>query len=461
MNHFLRKIWSKLVPSTSEQANQNQLLTKHQPYSDAYFFTHVPKTGGTSFIVFLDRFFPAKVIFPHQLWIEVGDFSAIDKKAFHLIRGHFGGGAIDLITDKNVKFLTILRDPVKLAYSTYEFVKRETGTALHPLVVKENMSFETFLEHPKTKHLVTDRMVHNLVYGHEYDSALNQMVLNEESFPQFRKGMNKGLKALNAQQRLSMSKAFLDQCLWFGILEDFNHAVRLLCYKMAWPPLGKSQKLNINKNRPVITDQARTKALALNKLDSQLYDYAKEQFNQQVKEMYQALGCDLTDEEEKLDAAIDRHYQQHYRNKYKLPLQTSVSYDFSEILLGNQWHRREWDALHKKYFRWTGPGNQSYLDFWVASQNYEIKVQVIDAIDTVVLDKLKVYVNDHEVAVNAQEKNKKRLLIIDCPESHIAKNGLLRLQFHCEQVKQHKVIFGADDSRLVGLAIESIVIEKK
>ena len=143
MNHWIRKVLSKLVPSHSEKANQSKLKTNYMPYKGAYFFTHVPKTGGTSFIVFLDRFFPAKVIFPHQLWIEIGDLSQVNKQAYNLIRGHFGGCTADLFTDRQIRSLTILRDPVKLAYSTYEYVRREHNTALHDLVMAEKMSFET------------------------------------------------------------------------------------------------------------------------------------------------------------------------------------------------------------------------------------------------------------------------------------------------------------------------------
>lgn len=461
MNHWIRKIWSVLIPSSSELANQEKLEVKHMPYDGAYFFTHVPKTGGTSFIVFLDRFFPAKVIFPHQLWNEIGDFKAIDRSAYHLIRGHFGGCAVDVISDKNIKFLTILRDPVKLAYSTYEYVRREKNTALHQLVLSEDMSFETFLTHPKTQHLINNRMVHNLTFGLNYDQSVKSMTLTQNNFAEFRKKMNQGQAALTDDKRMEIAKNFIANSLWFGILERFDDAMRLLCYKMAWPPLGQSQKLNINKIKPVITDQARAIALAQNTLDTALYDFAVTEFNRQLADMLEDLGATDSDDGHAIDQLIDAHYQNQYTDRYEVALKDHVNYDFSEILLGSQWHRREWNALSKSYFRWSGPGESSFLDFWVKPNNYQIEVKVIDAIKPEFLDGIEIFINGNAVEVVNKGQGKSRTLQLDCKRGMIDANGLLRLSFLYQGNENHNQYFSSDDNRRVGFALSSVNITKK
>jgi hypothetical protein len=458
MNYWIRKIWSLLVPSSSEQSNQSNLAVKHMPYDNAYFFTHVPKTGGTSFIVFLDRFFPAKSIFPHQLWIDIGDFNVIDRTAYHLVRGHFGGAAIDIISEKDIQFLTILRDPVKLTYSTYEFVRREKNTALHSLVVGEKMSFEAFLEHPKTKHLITNRMVHNLSFGIDYDQSVKSLHLSHKTFPEFRKKMNSGQAKYSDADRLKMGQEFLDKCLWYGILEEFNHAVRLLCYKMAWPPLGQSQKLNINKIPPVITDAARSKVLELNQLDSKLYEYAKNKFSAEVKSMYKELGAGCHDDSASLDDLIDQHYIKNHTKKYNIKPSEEVQFDNADILLGNQWHRREWNSFDKKYFRWSGPGEISWIDFWVKPNNFIIKVSIIDSVSLDLLNTMKVTVNNEEVEVSSNSNSKVRTLQFTCAQSMIKSNGLLRIAFVSKNLKPHKNLFDSDDGRVVGFALQSIQI---
>ena len=459
MNHLIRKIWSKLVPSSSEQANQQQLAVKHQPHSDTYFFTHVPKTGGTSFIVFLDRFFPAKVIFPHQLWHEIGDFKQIDRSAYNLIRGHFGGCAVDLISDKHIQYLTIMREPVKLAYSTYEHVRRDKNTALHPLVMAEKMSFETFVSHPKTKHLITDRMVHNLTFGRDYDPTVKTFDFAAEPHHVFRRKMNRGQRELDDAIRLQLAKQFLADALWFGILERFDDSVRLLCYKMAWPPLRKSQKLNINKIKPVITDEARKTALSHNQLDIKLYDHAVTQFDLAYTEMLSELGANQNTAPEAVDDLIDQHYQANYTQRHQMSLAESIEYDFSEVLLGGQWHRREWNALNKSYFRWTGPGNTSFLDFWMLPQDYRIKVIVVDAISSELLDGVQVHINDQAVEVEQSGSGKSRELLINCPAALIDANGLLRLQFKTQELQSHTAYFSSDDHRLVGFAVGGVQIK--
>ena len=459
MNHLIRKIWSKLVPSSSERANQPQLAVKHMPYEKAYFFTHVPKTGGTSFIVFLDRFFPAKVIFPQQLWHEIGDFKQIDRTAYHLIRGHFGGCAVDLISDKAIEYLTIVRDPVKLAYSTYEYVRREKNTALHPLVMAEKMSFETFITHPKTKHLITDRMVHNLTFGRDYDPSVKSFDFATDSQAAFRKKMNRGQKDLDNKTRLKLAKQFIDESLWFGILERFDDSVRLLCYQMAWPPLRKSQKLNINKIKPEISDEANNTALSKNQMDVELYAHAVTQFDRSYAAMLEDLGANQDTASEVVDDLIDQHYQKHYTQRYAMALTDGVDYDFSEILLGGQWHRREWNALNKSYFRWTGPGEVSFLDFWVRPQDYQITVAVVDAINADLVDGVQVTINDHVVDVNHEGSGKSRKLLITCPAALIQDNGLLRLQFTSQGLQSHSNYFSSGDHRLVGFAVGGVQIQ--
>ena len=67
-----------------------------QPVShtdNTVYFSHIPKTGGSSFTAILDRFFDVNEIFQPQLWWEVGDLKAVRNKAYQCIRGHFGIGA--------------------------------------------------------------------------------------------------------------------------------------------------------------------------------------------------------------------------------------------------------------------------------------------------------------------------------------------------------------------------------
>lgn len=444
----------KLRPGSEAKYNAKTVSSESSDVS--YFFTHVPKTGGTSFIVFLDRFFPSQAIHQPQLWWEVGNLAEVREKNYQLFRGHLGGQTGALLSDKTVKHITLVRDPVKLAYSTYQFVKRIKETALHELVNKENMSFETFLAHPKTQHLVSDRLVHNFCYGHGVDKEAVDFELNENNFPAFRKMASQGMKTLSEPEKLKKSLQFLDDCFWVGVLEQFDHAVRLLSYQMVWPPMGNSQKLNTHKKPPEISEEAYEVAKELNQLDMTIYEAAKERFDSAIQKMYSSLAVGTVNDEEELDRAIDSHYQKNYLRHHNKSLSDGVEYNCAQVLLGSQWHRREWSEIEKKYFRWSGPSNRSSIDFWVNNKNYQVTVDVVDAISSETLDQLAVWVGGKKLAHEWKGRGCKRQLVLTVSKQQIKSNGLLRLEFVVPKVEKHAAIFSHDDERLVGFAFNQI-----
>lgn len=459
IKNILNYILKKIRPQSEFKYNEQKTITSVE--GRTCFFTHVPKTGGTSFIVFLDRFYPSQAIHQPQLWWEVGDLIKVRGANYQLFRGHLGGQSCALLSDQQVSCITLLRDPVKLAYSTYQFVKRIKETALHDLVNQENMSFETFMAHPKTQHLVSDRLIHNYCYGYGVDKDSIDFPINEATFPCLRKKFNQGMKQLSDEEKLELSKQFLDQCKWVGILEQFEHAVRLLSFKMTWPPMGGSQKLNTHKKAPEISEQAYEVAMKLNKNDMLLYQQAKEKFSTELHEMYKSLGVSVNDSSELLDHAIDRHYQENHLKVSNTKLLQEVDFDCSHTLLGSQWHRREWSEVDKKYFRWSGPGLNASIDFWLQPAKYEVSVKLVDSVNVQSIDELKMSANGHKVDIKKKGRGQSGTLFFEVNKGHFTNKGLLRMVFHCVEVKAHSDVFGFDDSRLVGVAMSGITIRPK
>ncbi len=449
-------ILKKLRPGSEAKYNESTASTGNSDV--AYFFTHVPKTGGTSFIVFLDRFFPSQAIHQPQLWWEVGDLAEVRKKNHQLFRGHLGGQSGSLLSNKTVKHITLVRDPVKLAYSTYQFVRRIKETALHDLVVKENMSFETFLAHPKTQHLVSNRLVHNFCYGHGVTKEAVDFEVNEKNFTTFRKLASQGMKQMSEEEQLKKSLQFIDDCFWVGVLEQFDHAVRLLSYQMVWPPMGASQKLNTHKKPPEISEKAYQVAKELNQLDMTIYQAAKDRFDHAIQNMYSSLGVDMDGDAADLDQAIDNHYQKNHLNSHEKKLAESVEFNCSDVLLGSQWHRREWNEIDKKYFRWSGPSNRSSIDFWVKPAAYRVNVSVCDAISEATLDEMEVWVKGRKLQYQWKGRGCKRKLTFDIDKGLINDSGLLRLEFLVPKAQKLGAIFNHEDERAVGFSIDHLSI---
>lgn len=457
MNKLISKIRSFFQKTKFSDHHATHIKANRSAIQKTYFFTHVPKTGGTTLIATLDRFFPQERIFPHQLWWEVGDIEQVRKDNFEFFRGHFGGGAANLLTDKDVEFFTVLRNPIKLAYSTYQHVLRDKHTQVHNLVVKEKMNFESFLSHPKTSHLASNRIVHNFCYGENNQIDKQNTIINDKSFKFIRKQLNPLHNGLTEDACFQKALNFLEASKWFGILEYFNESLDLLCYTMVWPPVGQTVKLNQNKNPQNITDEAIKKATEINVYDFQLYEYALKVFKEKYHSMLKSLGANKN--HHNVSELIDQYYQNNYLTAHQIDLQNEIEYTVADVILGSQWHRREWSADHHCYFCWSGPESKSFLDFWLKPNHYVIRITLINTVSKNFMDSLKIKINDQFIHWHHHKIADCDEITINCDESLVKTNGLVRIQFEGPTHKLATGLLRSEDDRLVGFALSRVTIK--
>ncbi len=416
------------------------------------YFVHVPKTAGTSFIVLLDRFFHATKVFPYQLWREIKEINQQENNQYNLFRGHFGGGGLNVLTERPVEYLTILRDPIELARSTYQYVLREENTKVHDIVSQTQMSFEEFLNHEQTQPLIKNRMIRNISFDFKEDPAAQEVFLSEETIEYLQSVMSQSRSSLNDDDRLNRAKEFLCSCRWFGLQEAFDRSMQLLCFEMHWPPIGPSPKLNVVDQKSTITDDEIDTLKQVNQQDMSFYQFAQQIFEKRYAEMERALEDLRSNREQSIDELIDLSYQNHCQ----LELKTYIRYGFDEVLLGSQWHRREMMQPEKQFFRWTGPGTNSTLDFWLKPQVYEIKIRIINAISIDMLNGLVIKLNGQTLKWQKEGQDVVRVLTMHCSADSIQKNGLARISLHTQGVETHALAFNSDDQRLVGIAVHWI-----
>ncbi|MCF6300189.1 MAG: hypothetical protein L3J52_03585 [Proteobacteria bacterium] len=420
--------------------------------NNTVYFAHIPKTAGTSFIVLLDRYFCHESIFPNQLWRKIESIDKLKYNQYALFRGHFGGGGIKALTDSPLDTLTILRHPQALSYSSYRFVLREKDTVVHQLVSKQSFSFSQFLQHPKTRQLVKNRLVRNLSFDFEHDSAAQEVFLSPQTIKDLKPLINSKQPDLTDKERYQRAKEFIKKCRWFGVQERFDESMQLFCFKFLLPPIGNSQKLNPKKSQMALTDKEKSCLDDLNPWDLRLYEYAGILFDQAYLQMCNELEDLRSSKAQNVDELIDIHYQ----NKQKQPLQDQVNYRFNQKLLGSNWHRRELMKPDNEFFRWTGPKTVSYIDFWVKKQTYELQIRIINAIDEDVLNNLQININDHRINWQTDQQSQMRVLTGIIPKEYISKNGLLRLFIDTINVDSHAQAFNSNDERQVAVAIHWI-----
>ena len=329
------------------------------------YFAHIPKTAGTSFIVLLDRFYAADKIYPHQLWREVKHIDLSDNDHYDLFRGHFGGGGLEVLTQRAVEFFTLLRDPIALAQSTYQFVKRESNTKVHQLVEQQGINFAEFLSHPMTAPLVQNRMTRYLSFDFVDDPAAQEVFLSAETIEYLQSIIQKQGPGLTDEHRLKRAQNFIHHSRWFGLLERFDESLQLLCFEMHWPPMGETQKLNTFKKTKQLTPEEQQLIKQLNPQDNALYAYAAQVVEQRLMDMHQQLKPHQTHASQTINELLDISYQQHQSELISQALPNGLRYTFEQVLLGSQWHRREVMQPENEYFRWTGPASKAGIDFWL------------------------------------------------------------------------------------------------
>lgn len=420
---------------------------------DGYYFIHIPKTAGTSFINILDACVDESDIFPCQLWREINQ-DIVDKKLqYKLLRGHFGGGSYKLLAN-NPHRLTILRNPLSLSVSTYHFIKREKNTAVHSLVTNKDMSLKDFLEEPLTAHKINDRMTRHLSFDLQQDPGAQELFLSSESIKVISNWIKTPKKITHAK-RLLRAKRVLDECSWFGIQEKFDESMQLFAYQFNRPPIGATPFLNAHKPNQDIDSHCQNLINKQNQNDLKLYKYATDEFNSKYSLMLEQLK-QLPDSGSKtVDELIDLNYYNHYSHKQHISI--GIQYNFSNELLGSGWHRREMAQPENTFFRWTNNKN-SFIDFWLQPKDYELQIRIINAVSIMNLDKLELQINNSSFSYKYdQQQGVVRILTAIVPAS--AFNGnLLRINLVLANNLKHSQVFDSDDNRSLGIAINWIRI---
>lgn len=231
-----------------------------------FIFTHMIKNGGTTFSYLLEHYFWAHRIHTPkdaqdyfkkpelktalERWMVRTDDFMRDyhrrKNRIDLVRGHFRVGEAGKHLwgdDREIKFLTFLRDPVKrfISHANYEVDSLEM--------------LEELAKHPE------------IDFNHQ-TSFLS------------------GCKTAKAQpEDLEPAKKFLAQQDFIGLTEDMENSIETFCKTFGFPMLsaeGRSQ--NIGPSRP-IPQEVKDRIRELCHLDVQLYEYGMKLYNER-KEKY-------------------------------------------------------------------------------------------------------------------------------------------------------------------------------
>lgn len=250
---------------------------------DILFFSHIPKTAGTTFINILDKFFSNDSIYPEQLWTEFRKQPHVNFSKYKLIRGHFTKDLVQYLPKIPI-CITMLRDPMDRTLSYYAHLLR------HGVINNETLS-DIFLS-PNNSITSFENYQTHWIAIHPYDYAL--ITKHGPEIDDYHK--NKKIKSIICSRSddkiLESAKQSLSNFAFFGLTERLEDSLYLLCYIFGWKPIRNIPMLNTSSNRITkeeLSEEVKQSILECTRLDARLYQYASQLFQQRFSDMVKDL----------------------------------------------------------------------------------------------------------------------------------------------------------------------------
>lgn len=236
---------------------------------------HIFKSAGTTLDRIIERQFPQDAMFymeggsPQNLKKSVNLLKRILEKDRHRIRYIWGGSffGVHKYLPGPCTYVTLLRDPVERVISEYYHVLDIPDHPAHSEVVSKNMSLEDY--------------VRNGMWL-AWDGQTRFIRRVPEVSPP-----GHGPVSLSNDD-LEIAKANLREHYIFGLTEKFDELLILLKRSFGWRTRNilyrRQQVGRIRPPKDVISAETVNIIEAHNKLDRQLYEFAKEMFEEQISQ---------------------------------------------------------------------------------------------------------------------------------------------------------------------------------
>lgn len=412
------------------------------------YFCHIPKTAGMTFRTIIEDQFHCDDVCPATLNAQLAKLSPEDLQRYRLFRGHLGFSNLpDLLHNKRVINITILREPVARVISHYDYIRRMPGDP-HYAAVKD-MTLEEFAQR-----LTAGKLGKNIQTYHVAKTT------------QF------NLDKLSVDETLELARNSLDDFGFVGLVERFQDSLFLLSYIFGWKPILNSRKENaakVKKSVNEISEQTLEVIKANSQLDAEIYRHACGIFEQRFDAMQQDLLEKYGDQvdslklesdklsPDQLAALLEKHYDQRYREQHPAPMH-KVFYDFNQPLRGDGWQRREYPQDDPTSYRWIGPEPVATLDLPVSfDADACLEFQLICTTATLpeILKSLTLQVNQQPVPYGLLQGDQDRRLLQAYIPAEVMRSDRPFTQLKL-QVSRTLALNSIDpknpDTRLVGLA---------
>lgn len=255
------------------------------PKKTLTIFTHIPKSGGTTFNSIIKTQYPEKgyfVMIPDDpVKKSLQDLETkIEKEGVGLVGGHVQFGLHQFLSQP-CQYITFLRNPIELTLSHYYFfrLKKEYRSSIKEIVkFAQTHSVEEYCckIHSNAMTRFISGVDFDELYKWGYLKYLEKKIMN----------LAPSDEEDASEEMLEAAKSNLKNYFQVvGLTERFDETLILLKEKLSWRNVHYLKK-NTTKNRPK-SEQHSSQVLATlkkyNELDLELYSYAEELFEKQIK----------------------------------------------------------------------------------------------------------------------------------------------------------------------------------
>ena len=447
----------------------------HPGENDQLFFMHIPKTAGTTLVQIIEQQFEesriARWLYPFRLVDELPGFFK-EHQYFH---GHVEYALMCSLLPRRPMTITILRDPVEQYLSQFGNNKRVSLSQIPDWTPE---IYEQFQRTPLSS-FVCDPPEILIPVSLNWQNRQAKMLALE-----FQGDAHGSVAEADLYRRTPMfilptptieaAKVRLNELTFFGITERFQDSLFLMAYTFGWLPTVDYENMNTGLAQRPRRDDLPTDLLKqiqdLNRIDSELYDYAQHLFEARYEQMCHELveqygrrehaPSKLPLSRDLLIELLDLHYQRRFVERN--PAIPALRFKFDRKLSGRNWQVRELGP-NNQAFRWSGPGRCSTMDFPIAAtSDVWLRLSIFMAITEEVMASLVTKVNDQTIEMTVRRADTGARILEGCVSQEVLRRrpGCARVSLEVERtLRPSEIIPASKDNRLLGIALNCVEFE--